>query len=185
MGFLTDWLTLGMKKNKEVKVKKIKEKSVDLGVMAASSPSDAAGAINRMMDQKNTPAKVLIVQDGEYMPQVTDYALKMAGRLDCEIIALDVTDKPLQFSGDRRARESERFMEMARKNAAAFTGKAKGLGIKVKHIMDIGDPEEVMARVSAADAGIRYVLSKPEEGTVRVGQERAHVPVFDLHCSRL
>jgi hypothetical protein len=119
------------------------------------------------------------------MQQVTDYALKMAQRLDCEIIALDVTEKPLQFSGDRRTRESDRFMEMAGKNAKQFTSQAIAHGIKVKHMMDIGDPEEVIARVSAADAGIRYVLSKPEGESVRTGRERAHVPVFDLHCSRL
>ena len=185
MGLFTDWLSLGMKKNKEVDVKKIKEKSVEIGTMAAGSPSAAAGAIARMMDQKNTPTKVLMVQDGEYMPQVTDYALKMAQRLDCEIIALDVTDKPLQFSGDRRTRETDRFMAMAKKNAEAFSRLAKDRGIKVEHKMDIGEPEKVIARVSAADAGIRYVLSKPEGETVRAGQERTHVPVFDLHCSRL
>ena len=181
MGFLTNWLNLGRKKNKEVIVKKIKEKSIDPGAMAAGSPSEAARAINQMM----APTKVLMVQDGEYMPQVTNYALKMAGRLNSEIIALDVTDKPLQFSGERKARESERFMELAKKNAEAFTAKAKDQGIKVQHIMDIGDPEEVMARVGADDAGIRYVLSKPEEGTIDVEQEHAHIPVFDIRCSRL
>lgn len=181
MGFLTNWLNLGSKKNKEVIVKKIKEKSIDPGAMAAASPSAAAKAINQMM----APTKVLMVQDGEYMPQVTDYALKMAGRLGSEIIALDVTEKPLQFSGERKARETERFMELAKKNAEDFTVRAKGQGIKVQHIMDIGDPEEIMAKVSADDAGIRYVLSKPEEGTLGAEQQQAHVPVFDVRCSRL
>ncbi len=184
MGF-TDWFALGMKKNKEVKVKKIKEQSVDMGAMAAGSPSEAAGALARLMDQKNAPTKVLMIQDGDYMPQVTDYAMKMAERLDCEIIALDVTDRPLQFAGDRRARETDRFVEMAAQSAEKFTSQATARGIKVEHITEIGDPEEVIAKISAADAGIRYVLSKPEEGTVRAGEERVHVPVFDLHCSRL
>jgi hypothetical protein len=184
MGF-TDWFSLGMKKNTEVDVKKIKKQSVDMGAMAAGSPSAAAGTIAQMMDQKNAPTKVLMVQDGEYMSQVTDYALKMAQRLDCEIIALDVSEKPLQFTGERKRRESERFMELAKKNAEAFIAQATAHGIKVEHIMDIGVPEEVVARVSADDAGIRYVLSKPEADAVRSDQGRAHVPVYDLHCSRL
>jgi len=184
MGF-TDWFALGMKKNKEVKIKKIKEKSVDMGAMAAGSPSEAAGALARMTDQKNAPTKVLMVQDGEYMQQVTDYALKMAQRLDCEIIALDVTERPLQFSGARKIRESERFMEMAGKNAEKFTSQAVAQGIKVEHRMDIGNSEEVIARLSADDAGIRYVLSKPEGEAASADQKRPHVPVFDLHCSRL
>jgi hypothetical protein len=184
MGF-TDWFALGMKKNKEVNVEKVKAKSVDMGAMAAGSPSEASGALARMMAEKNAPTKVLMVQDGEYMQQVTDYAMKMAQRLDCEIIALDVTDKPLHFSGDRKRRESERFMELAQQNADKFTAQATARGIKVEHIMDIGNPDEVVARLSSEDAGIRYVLSKPESDAARVDQERAHVPVFDLHCSRL
>ena len=184
MGF-TDWLTLGMKKNKKVKIQKIKEESVDMGAMAAGSPSAAAEALARMVDQKNAPTKVLMVQDGEYLKQVTGYALKLAQRLDCEIIALDVTDRPLQFTGDRRARETDRFMTMARKSAEEFTLQAQASGVKVEHIMEISDPEEVIARVSEDNAGIRYVLSKPEEASLRVDQERAHVPVIDLRCSRL
>ncbi len=184
MGF-TDWLGLAKKKNKGVEVQKIKKESVDMGAMAAGSPSAATEALGRMVDQKNAPTKVLMVQDGEYMPQVTDYALKMAQRLDCEIIALDVTDKPLHFSGDRLQRESDRFIEMARKNAENFASQAAAQGIKVEHIMDIASPEEVVARVSANDAGIRYVLSKPEGEVATAEQGRLHLPVFDLHCSRL
>ena len=184
MGF-TDWLGMAKRKNNGVDVKKIKKESVDMGAMAAGSPSAAAEALGRIVDQNNAPTKVLMVQDGEYMPQVTEYALKMAQRLDCEIIALDVTDKPLQFSGDRKARESDRFVDMARQNAERFTSQAIALGIKVEHIMDIAKPEEVVARVSAADAGIRYVLSKPEGETATADQQRPHVPVYDLHCSRL
>jgi hypothetical protein len=183
MGF-TDLFKRGKKKNNGVTVEKIKTESVDMGAMAAGSPSEAAGVLARMMDQKNAPTKVLMVQDGEYMQEVTDYALKMAGRLDCEIIALDVTDKPLQFSGERKTRETDRFMDMAQKNAEAFSSQAKAKGIKVAHMMNVGIPEEVIASLSADDAGIRYVLSKPE-AEATVDQERAHVPVFDLHCSRL
>ncbi|MDD3815587.1 MAG: hypothetical protein PHZ02_13190, partial [Desulfocapsaceae bacterium] len=105
--------------------------------------------------------------------------------LDCEIIALDVTAKPLQFTGDRRTREVDRFMEMARMNAAKFTMQAMDCGIKVEHVMDVSDPQEAIARVSAADAGIRYVLSKPDEATVRANRKHSHVPVVDLRCSRL
>ncbi|HID70846.1 MAG TPA: hypothetical protein EYP35_10435 [Desulfobacterales bacterium] len=184
MGF-TDWFTLGMKKNKEVKVEKVKKQSVGIGTMAAGCPSNAAGALAHMLDQKNAPTKVLMVQDGEYMQQVTDYAMKMAQRLDCDIIALDVTNKPLQFSGDRKVRESDRFMDMAKTNAEKFICLAQARGIKVEHIMEIGTPEDIIAKVSADDAGVRYVLSKPEGKAARTDQEYTHIPVFDLRCSRL
>ncbi len=184
MGF-TDWLGLAKKKNKGVDIQKVKKQNVDMGAMAAGNPSTAADALGRMVNQKNAPTKILMVQDGDYMPQVTDYALKMAQRLDCEIIALDVTDKPLHFSGDRLQRESDRFVEMARKNAENFISQAASQGIKVEHIMDIASPEEIVAKVSADDPGIRYVLSKPEGEIATAEQGRLHLPVFDLHCSRL
>lgn len=180
-----DWFTLGINKKHNVKIKKIKAKSVDIGAMVAGSPSKAAGTLARIIDQKNAPTKVLMIQDGDHLPQVTDYAIKMAQNLDCSIIALDITDRPLQFSGDRRTRESDRFIETARINAKKFISQAMARGIKVEHIMDIGSTEEIIARVTAANAGIRYVLSKPDQETVRTTQERTYVPVFDLRCSRL
>ena len=184
MGF-TDWFGLILKNNKDVEVKKVKQQSVEMGGMVAGSPSSATAALGKMLDQQKAPTKILMVQDGEYNTRITDYALKMAQRLDCEIIALDVSDKPLQFSGERRERESDRFIEISKKNAEQFTMEAANQGIMVKHVLDINSPEEVIARVSEADAGIRYVLSKPEETMVTVKDQRQHVPVFDLRCSRL
>ena len=97
MGFI-DWMRLGRKKNSDVRVTKIKDASVGLGEMAAGNQTAATTALTRMMAQKTASTKILVVQDGDHLTQVTDYALKMAERLDCEIIALDVSDRPLQFS---------------------------------------------------------------------------------------
>ncbi|MDA3785365.1 MAG: hypothetical protein PF568_00470 [Deltaproteobacteria bacterium] len=171
-----DWFALGMKKNKEIQVKKIKKESVHLERMAAGSLTSAADILARMVDQRNAQPKLRMVQDGEYAAQVTDYAMKMAQRLDCEIIALDVTDKPLQFDGDRRTREIDRFMGMARTNVEKFICKAKACGIKVEHVMEVRDPQEAIAQLSAADAGIRFVLTRPEGAAVRVLDDRLESP---------
>ena len=182
---LTNWFGFGNKKNTDVVVEKVKKESVDMGAMAAGSPSEAANALGRMLDQQNAPTKILMVQDGQHMQQVTDYAMKMASRLDCDIIALDVTDKPLQFSGERREREINRFMEAAKEHGEQFAMQAKAQGIATESLVEVGDPEAVIARVSSDNAGIRYVLSKPGEEALQKDQERAHIPVFDLRCSRL
>ena len=184
MGFI-DWISLGRKKNEKVNVTKIKKINIGMGEMAAGNQTAAANALEQMLAQKNATTKILVVQDGDYLSQVTDYALKMAQRLDCEIIALDVTDSPLQFSGERRVRESSRFQERARLSAANFTLQAESQGVNIKHIMEIADPEEIVARLSAEDVGIRYVLTKPDQESLRANQERPQVPVYDLNCSRL
>ncbi len=180
---LFDWMQAG--KSKDVTVNKIKDQTVDIGEMAGGNQVAATEAITRMMAQKNATTKILMVQDGDYFPQVTEYALKMAQRLDCEIVALDVCDTPLQFSGERRERESVRFQARAKKNNGQFALQAGGQGVRMTHVVEIGDSEEVIARLSAEDAGIRYVLTKPEQESVRADEERAQVPVFDLHCSRI
>jgi len=184
MGFI-NWIRFSRKKSSEIKVTKIKKKNIDVGEMAAGNQTAGASALEQMLAQKNASTKILVVQDGDYMHQVTDYALKMAQRLDCEIIALDVTDGPLQFSGDRKERESNRFQERARLSAANFALQAKSQGVSLNHIIEIADPEEVVARLSAEDVGIRYVLTKPDQESLRANQERPQVPVYDLNCSRL
>ncbi len=184
MGFI-EWMRFGRKKNRDVNVTKIKKTTVDMGEMAAGNQTAATSALQQMVAQKNATTKILMVQDGDYLLQVTDYALKMAQRLDCEVIALDVTDAPLQFSGDRKERESNRFQERARQNSANFALQAESQGVSMQHIMEIAVPEEVIARLSAEDAGIRYVLTKPDQESLRANQERPQVPVYDLNCSRL
>jgi nucleotide-binding universal stress UspA family protein len=138
-----------------------------------------------MMDQQTSPTKVLVVQDGDYSQQVTDYAIKMAQKLDCRLVALDVSDGPLQFSGERKDREIARFYDRAQGGAESFVLKAKAKGLTVKHIMEVGDPEQTIAKLSKEDAGIRYVLTKPEQGELRAENGRVHIPLFDLNCSRL
>lgn len=184
MGFI-GWMGLGRKKKKDVKVTKIKTAVIDPGEMAAGNQTAAASALKQMMAQRNATTKILMVQDGDHLSQVTDYALKMAQRLDCEIIALDVSERPLQFSGDRKERERKRFQEKSRQNAENFALQAESQGVNMKHVMEIAVPEEVIARLSAEDAGIRYVLTKPDQESIRANQERPQVPVYDLNCSRL
>ncbi len=184
MGFI-DWMKLGKKKDDAVNVTKIKKQAIDMGEMAAGNQTAATDAITTMMAQQNATTKILMVQDGDYLPQLTEYALKMAQRLDCEIVALDVSDTPLQFSGERQERESQRFHDKASKNSEQFSMQAQAQGVTMKHIMEIAAQDEVIARLSAEDAGIRYVLTKPDQASIRANQEQAQVPVFDLNCSRL
>lgn len=180
-----DWFKLGKDKHTSVNIKKIKKEGVDQGAMASVSPSEAARAMAKIVDQNLSVAKVLMVQDGDYSTKVTDYALKMAQKLDCEIIALDVTDVPLQHIGERKEREINRFYELAKRSAESFSLQADAMGIVSTHVMEVGDQETIIAELNKKDAGIRYVLTKPENEITEANQERAQVPVFDLNCSRL
>jgi len=181
MAFL-DWLKVRKNKNQDVKVVKVKEESIGIGEMAAGHPTGAAAAIKRMMDQKNGPTKVLVVGDGCFSDKLSDYSLKMAQRLDCAIVALNVTDAPLQYSDERREAEINLFYARAERNLEKYLEQANVMGVHVVHIMEIGDQEKAISELSAKDSGIRYVLTEPDHG----GEEgRVQIPVFDLACSRL
>ena len=153
-----------------------------MGMMASGNPSSATETLSRVMDQKQSSSKILMIQDGEYYPQVTEYAMKMARRLDCAIIALDISEKPLQFSGDRNIRECDRFIEKARENGEQFVAQAETRGIRATHIMDIGNTDEIIARIRKHDAGIRYMLNQPAPETSGEEQNLDQVPVVALHC---
>ncbi|MDP2105591.1 MAG: hypothetical protein Q8J76_06315, partial [Desulfobulbaceae bacterium] len=159
---LLNWLGMG-KKGEKVTVVKVKEESIHQGEMASSSPSAAVAAMARIVDQKTATTKILVVEDGRtYSETVTEYALKMAQRLDCEIIALDTSVAPLKFTGERRDTETAAFFDTAERSVRRFAAKAEKMGITLSHMMELGDQEEVIARMSSQDAGIRYVLTEPE-----------------------
>lgn len=73
--------------------------------MATKNLADNSQSLTQMSAQQSTATKILTVQDGDHSTVLVDYAVKMAQKLDCEIIALDVTDEPLNYTGERRDRE--------------------------------------------------------------------------------
>ncbi len=181
MAFL-NWLKTRKNGKQDVRVVKLQEESIDMGSMASGHPAGAVAAISRMMDQKNSPTKILVVGNGAFSDKLGDYSLKMAQRLDCAIVALNVTDAPLKSSGEKQEEQIALFYETAEKNIEQYMNQADVMGVEVVHIMEIGDQERAISQLSARDAGIRYVLTEPEHQNE---EGRVQIPVFDLACSRL
>lgn len=175
------------KKNKTgISVRKVnKQKSVNIGEMAAGNLTATAQSLSAAMDQQHPSIKILAVQDGVHSDVLTDYAVKMAHKLDCEIVALDVSEEPLSYQGERRKRETTRFFERAQRSADIIQMKAEAMGVKCAHIVQIGNEEEIIKALSQEDRSIRYVLSKPEQEQLGDQKRKARVQVFDLTASRL
>lgn len=165
------------------KVKKLK--SVYVGEMAAGNLKAATETLSMAMAQQHLSIKILTVQDGIHSQVLTDYAVKMAHKLDCEIIALDVSEEPLSYEGERRKRETTRFFDRAHKGADIIQLKAEAMGVKCRHIVKIGNQEETIKVLSQEDNSIRYVLTKPKQEQLSDQKRKARVQVFDLTCSRL
>jgi len=155
-----NWLKPG--KDKDVNVVKLPEEHIGIGEMAAGHPTGAAAAIKRMMEQKNGTAKILVVGDGRYSKKLRDYSLKLAQRLDCDIVALNVAESPLPFAGGKPGTEVGMFPEPQANNLGQFIEQSQAMGVNVKPVMQPGDREQVIAELSAQDPTIRYVVSEPD-----------------------
>lgn len=185
--YLKKLLQFGRKKHgNEIQVKKLKrQRQQTVGEAAAGNLSAASKDMARMMEIANMATKILVVQDGEHSSVLVDYAVKMAQKLDCEIIALDVSEEPLDHSGERRQREINRFHQRAKKNAETIMLKAEAMAVACTHMAQVGNQEETIKGLSQEDKAIRYVLIKPAEDHVTADRKRARVPVVDLNCSSL
>ncbi len=174
------------KQEQKIQLKKVnKQKPVVVGEMAAGNLTAAADGIAQMLEMDNMTTKILAVQDGEHSTALVDYAVKMAHKLDCEIIALDVSEEPLKHSGARRERAINRFNQRAQQNAETMHLKAETMGVKCRHIIRVGSQEAAIKALSQDDKSIRYVLIKPAQEQVSVNKRQVRVPVVDLNCSSL
>ena len=182
-----NWLNFGRGKDRDPKqILNVNTSQSPTSRSVASGHLKAAGeTLSREMEEQQQSIKILAVQDGVHSQVLTDYAVKMAHKLDCEIVALDVSDEPLDYDGERRQRETNRFYARANRSAETLQLKAEALGVKYRHIVRVGNQEEVIKALSTEDRSIRYVLTKPEQAQLDNQQRRARVQVFDLNCSRL
>jgi hypothetical protein len=173
---LYDWFKSSKNKNEGVNVVKLPEEDIGIGEMAAGYPTGAAASIKRMMDQTNGPSKILVVGDGRYSKRLRDYSLRMAQRLDCEIVALNVSETPLPFVGERANAESM-VTGTPLNNMGQFIEQSQIMGVNVVPIMETGNLEKVIAQLSAQDPTIRYVLTEPEYESEKGIED---IPFLDL-----
>ena len=179
------WLKIGQKKNEEIHVGKVEQESIDLGEMAAGSPSIASDKLGRIIEARTASVKILVVGDGSFSAKLSDYAIKMGQRLDCEIVALSVFDKHCQECRAAEDSEKSHFAKRSDLGAASFADKALIGGVKFDQLARIGDRQDVVDLVVKEIAGIRYVLSEPDDGLAEEESGRLQLPVIDTTGSKI
>ncbi len=105
------------------------------------------------MTTRITP-KLALVAETRLTPDLCEYALKVAVRLDLEIIVLFVGKR----HGDHAitTRELEQAVE---EEAAAFTARAWKESIRVTTVVDSADQEIALQRLRQGNPDIRFVLT--------------------------
>lgn len=153
-----NWLKIIKNKSDKIHVGKIKPESIDFGEMASGSPSQAADKLSRILDQRNATTKILVVSDGVFSAKISEYAIKMGQRLDCEIVALSLFEASSQVDECEQAH----FLKRAEMGGSNFGHKAANAGIKLQKLERVGTKKKVVNQVVKEIAGIRYVLSEPD-----------------------
>lgn len=179
-----NWLKIVQEKKDEIHVGKVRQESIDAGETAAGSPTAATRKMARIVEQRNATAKILVVGDGAFSAKLSEYAIKMGQRLDCEIVALSVFDKHSQERKGDGEREQLHFVKRSEHGGARFADKAAGSGVKFYQIAKIGVKQGVVDQVVKEIAGIRYVLSEPDDGIAEEHSQRVQLPVIATTGSR-
>jgi hypothetical protein len=107
----------------------------------------------------NESPKLLVVADNGLPPKTAEYALKVAVRLDLEIIVLFIDEESTWEDTAQHRSKVELFEAKVEKEAASFTSLAWKSSINVTTIVDVDDREAAISRISEQDEGIRFILS--------------------------
>jgi hypothetical protein len=179
------WLKIIPKKDEDIHINKVKQESIDAGEMASGSPSAATEKLARIIEQRDAVAKILVVGDGLFSQKLSDYAIKMGQRLDCEIVALSIFDKHCRERRDPDESEKNHFIKRSELGAVSFADKAVGAGIKFYQLTKIGEREVIVDQVVKEIAGIRYVLTEPDDRIKEELSGRVQLPAINTPWSKL
>ena len=115
-------------------------------------------------------AKILVVTGTGLSSGLAGYALKAARRLDLDIILLFVARGRASLSVGQRKKLVEKFMQSIDEEAASFTSLAWKTSVRVTVVVDVGERDEVIARIRAQEPTIRFIFSEDVSGcTNKVG----------------
>ncbi len=137
--------------------------------------------------------KLLVIAEQNLTPKLSDYALKVAIRLDLEIIVLFCLEKGVHDPGRRQPldqmdqtrytgepdtrqhntmyRYSDEYSgigsgdgkKMFEHQAADFAAKAWKVGVKVSTVVDVGGKEQAIAKIRGRETEIHFLLLNTKE----------------------
>jgi hypothetical protein len=174
-----NWLKIVPRNTDEIQAGKVSRKSIRKRAAAVESPPDTAARQDRILEQQQATAKILVVGDGSFSAKLTDYAIKMGQRLDCEIVALSVFDKHCREGRDPGKEETAHFIKQSDLAATSFADKAASGGVKFYQLARVGTKESVVDQVVQEILGIRYILSEPDEAATEEHDEKAQLPAVN------
>lgn len=132
------------------------------------------------------PPKILVVSSlTVFSPAVIDYAIRLAGSIACQVVAVNVfTD--LWSKEERRTvfdnLRWEMFSQQAADAVAHFRFKAEKCGISFRQIIQHGPLKKAMRQIETEIKRIRFIVTTPEIDADEMNQKTG-TPVFSFRLS--
>lgn len=117
-------------------------------------------------------SKLLVVTGAALSSGLTDYALKVAIRLDLDIIILFVVEADSPVDVRHRRQLVQERTELVEKEVAAFTSFARKSEVRVSVVVDVGERKATVNRLRNQDPAIRFIMTDDCQTTNN--QVRAH-----------
>jgi len=109
---------------------------------------------------------VVASMDSRFTPDMIDYALEMAGRMDFGIIAVNaanLTHDVTEFFSTSHEELFRDFQEEACKNVRPFKQKALERGLKFAHATKYSDIDHAIDEITSACGDIEFIITENKE----------------------
>ncbi len=141
------------------------------------SKSDDADDVSQPHSQAKQSCILLVTRGSRLAEPVMDYAVNIADRMKCKILATYVNTLPLFGNGD-----VHQFASAIEQNAADFKEKAVVRGVDFEYVQESGKISKIISRLCRIVKRIEFVLI--DQGIkIEEAAFGSPVPVFNIVCT--
>lgn len=141
--------------------------------------TDNADDASRQCSLAKRPCILLVTRSRRMDEPVMDYAVNVADRMDCKILAAYVNTLPLFGNGDVYHKQ---FAAAIEQNAAEFKAKAVGRDVDFEYVQESGKISKIISRLCRLIKRIEFVLI--DQGIkIEEAAFGSPVPVFNIVCT--
>jgi len=140
------------------------DRTMEAITMAEAGAHDLAQEVILQAGQER-PKILLVSKENSFTPPVMEYALQLAARVRCDLIALNVYTGLAHSKGWALPFVNLRFEEFeneALQGAEPFRQQAGQAGVTVSHVVKCGPLKKILAEVNREIKRINFVITAPE-----------------------
>jgi len=157
------------------------ERYAEAAALAQAGLQDAAQEIIRHEIQERPKILVVGSEDG-FSPSLIDYAVGLAKRMKCEIVALnwaDISTESLEQQSPYRRELLNEFSARAAKAVEPLTSRAAEEGVPMRHVVKLGGLSTCVRELEREISRLNFVLTESEP-TRELGLDTS-IPVFCIN----